>query len=142
MISPHEVKQHIGDTIEAPIPIQTIIDELNEKFDIHWIMPGGTSHWSDKQVENQLRGYFGEKYHRLEDASAIGEMITGLIGLGEGFDLDGVKRDMIDVGLDPMSVTSATTALATFAKTGAGLSKTGVASETLVGAGTGGNERL
>jgi hypothetical protein len=114
-VSKEHVEQHIGDTIEADIPVADLLTELREKFEVFWVMPGQTSHAHDDRVIQPMKKIFGERYLSLEEPGDVCELIASTIGLMEGYDLNGIKHDLKDVGADSGAVDRASSALVTFA---------------------------
>lgn len=111
-----------------------ILAELEEKFEVFWITPGGTDHWDNEAIIEPLKTIFGQNYLRLEDARDVSELIATTIGVCEGYDIDTIATDLRDVGAATGAVASATKAVVPFASTKA-VSKRVVASGDLVTAG-------
>jgi hypothetical protein len=116
-VSPAEVKKVIGDDIGEPIPTPSILAELRERFEVFWLLPGGTSHFNDPKVVEPLKEMFGQNLIKMADAGTVVETITTTIGLCEGYELDEVGTALKDVGLSAAAVAAASTALATYAGT-------------------------
>ena len=104
-VSKAAVKQVFGDTIQADIPLKDILEEVREDWHVHFIMPGGTNHWNNSQVDKFWRGLMGECYHRLEDYNSLCELIGSIIGQHEGYDLKKIKADIQANGGDPSVAT-------------------------------------
>lgn len=149
-----QVKAVIGDTIEAnirfsaldPRPLHDpasgdIIAELQEKFEVFWIMPGGTAHFGQKEVVEPLKEIFGQNHIKLENPADICELIATTIGVCEGYDIDKVTADLNDVGADKNAIMAASTALAKFASSKS-VTKGAVASGELVTSGSDNVARL
>lgn len=111
-----------------------ILAELEEKFDVFWIMPGGTNHWDDPSVNDVLAKIFGQHFLKLPDARDVCELIATTIGVCEGYDIDTIATDLRDVGASTGAIKTATSAIVPFASTKA-VSKRVVASGDLVAAG-------
>jgi hypothetical protein len=135
-----EVERIIGDVLEADIPTPQILEELREKFEVFWIMPEGTTHANDPEVCEPLKKMFGQNFLRLENPGDVCELIATTIGLMEGYDLDGIKDDLKDIGADAGAINRATTALTTFASKA--VTKGATASGALAVAGDDGVARL
>jgi len=123
----HEVKQVIGDSLQENIPLPELLTELREKYEVFWIMPGGTSNWGRSVVEDGLRALFGQNFIKLENPANIVELIASTIGLMEGKDLSEVGSNLVAAGSNETRVTAAADALAALAAaknlTGAGTDK-------------------
>ncbi len=89
-----EVKKFVGDDIQANIPIETMLKELEEKFEVFFIIPNMTSHYNSKEVNNRWKDLLGQNVIKLEDPAGIAELIASTVGLREG------KVDFADLGDD------------------------------------------
>jgi hypothetical protein len=151
VVNRHQVEALIGDSMESNILFSKrdprakagedkfiaegdILAELEEKFEVFWIMPGGTSHWNDASVNEPLKAIFCQNLLRLEDPRDVCELIATTIGVCEGFDVDTIATDLRDVGASTGAIKSATNAIVPFASSKA-ISKRATASADLVVAG-------
>lgn len=116
-VNKNEVKKIIGDDLQDHIETPAILAELREKFEVFWIMPGGTSHFTDDGVIEPLKKLFGQNFSKLEEPSDICEAIITIIGLMEGYDLNDVAGALKDIGADDAAVARATKSLVAFADT-------------------------
>ena len=110
-----EVKAIIGDKLQSDIPLEEILAELREKFEVFWVMPGGTNHWDDEKVEGPLRKMFGQSFLKLSNPEDVCELITSTIGVAEGYDLHDVSKALKDVGADADAVGRASKSLVAYA---------------------------
>ncbi len=78
-----EVKRVIGDEIEKDIPLQDILAETIEKYDVYFLMPGGTSYDGDESVKDFWRNLLGQNFIPLDDIERVCEVITNTIVQGE-----------------------------------------------------------
>lgn len=83
VVSRREVKQVFGDDIQADIPLEQILAEAKEKFEIYSILPNLTSYYDDSEVIHCWRDMFGQQSLRLDDPVGISELIASTIGLAE-----------------------------------------------------------
>lgn len=130
VVRKQHVKQHIGDRLEADIPIQGIIDEVQERYEYFHIIPTNTSHGKTARVQKRWKELLGERVLILDDEAAVCETIALTIGLCEGM-IDDLYRgvdDLIDAGYDRASTTSASTTLIEFANQRAPLARVAVGS--------------
>jgi len=111
-----EIKAIIGDDLQEDIPLEVILAELREKFEVFWIIPGGTSHFNDDAVIKPLRELFGQNLIKLENPTDVCEVIASTIGVNEGYDLHDVGIALKDVGADAKAVDRATNAVVPYAK--------------------------
>lgn len=122
-----EVEAFIGETIEADIPLATILAELREKFEVFWIFPKGSSYWDQPAMREHLQELFGQNFLPLEDPAEIAELICMTVGIGEGYDLHDVASGLA-TEFDKGAVSRATSALVPYA-TGGALAKRGATVE-------------
>ncbi|MBI1298225.1 hypothetical protein GC175_25105 [bacterium] len=108
-----QVIQLIGDPVQADIPVETIMAEVQTRYEHFHIIPTNTSHGQSAEVQGRWKELLGERVILLEDESAVCETIALAIGLCEGKldDLyDGVQ-DLTQAGYDAHAVQVASTAL-------------------------------
>lgn len=110
-----EVKAIIGDDIQDNIPLEDILMELREKFEVFWLIPGGTSNFNDKHVNATLQKLFGQNFRKMENPEDVCEMIVSIIGVSEGYDLHDVGAALKDVGASKASVDRVTKELVPYA---------------------------
>lgn len=106
-----EVLRVIGDTLEADIPIQDILNELKQRYEVFFINPRAES-YSNATYIQALKELFQERLVFLDDPDAMCETIAALIAAERGLDLDAIQQHLRDAGAADNHVTSATTALA------------------------------
>jgi hypothetical protein len=135
------VERYIGETLETDIPLERILEELREKFEVFWVMPGDTQHANDPEVIEPMQRMFGQNYFRLENPEDVCELIAQIIGINEGFDVHTMARDLKDVGADHASVGRTSKAMVSYAHTFA-LAKGATVSGALVASGDDGVTKL
>ena len=111
-VKKHEVERVIGDTLEANIPVKTILKELKEKFEVIWILPAGTNNYNDSTVNKYLKDMFGQDFYKLDNPENICEFLIGKIGLYQGFDIEGIKADLEELGSSKAAIESVVKSLA------------------------------
>jgi hypothetical protein len=138
-----QVKELIGDTLEADLKTVDIVRELEEKYHVfHIIVEHGAFHAKDSFQQKQWRELLGERCITLSDPANVAELIALTIGLCEGTtDIDAGAADLASVGVDAKTVSSVKTALVPFAAS-ATLAKAGVVSGLPHVASSGGVDRL
>lgn len=100
-----QVATYFGDTLEADIPLEVIVKEVQEKYDLYYILPNLTSYYNDPQVEKFWRNLLGQNFIKLDDPEGVSELLATLVGAAEGTVGD-IEEDLKDVGT-AMSVASA-----------------------------------
>lgn len=98
-----QVKSVFGDnaSIEADIPIETIIAEVQERYELFFVFPRGGSYWNDPQVFPRWQELLGERALRIEDSEAVAELIASTIGLCEGsVTAAGLHGDLVSAGTE------------------------------------------
>lgn len=109
-----EVKRIIGETIQADIPTEQMLEELRDKFEVFWIYPVEGSYYHDSSVMGPLKKMFGQHLLILEQAEDVCELIAATIGVAEGYDIHEVATALKDSGGDADSIARASTALSTY----------------------------
>jgi len=111
-VDKNKVKQLIGDTIQEDIPIEDIITELKERYEIFMIRPDGTSHFTTKDIRDRWRHLLGDNHViEIQSVNVLSETIAGIIGTNEGaVDLDELAEDLKSEGCNAAdSITQAIT---------------------------------
>jgi hypothetical protein len=98
-VKPAEVHGVIGDRISEPLALKTILAELQQKFDVYYILPAAAGHGGDAQILGFWRKLLGQNVIALEDLDAVCETIALTVGLGEeAIDLIEGLDDLAEVG--------------------------------------------
>lgn len=127
-----EVADVIGDALQENIPTEEILAELRTKFEVFWIMPGGTSYFDNPTINAHLKKLFGQNLLKLPNADDVCELIASTIGLCEGHDLNDIKDDLVAVGANKTSVDNALATITAFAKTKSVKKKASVSGKLVV----------
>jgi hypothetical protein len=94
-----EVAMLFGDKLEADIPIEQIVAEVQQKWNLYYILPNLTSYYNDPEILKRWRGLLGQNVLQLPDPEAISETIASTIGLAEGTaDMTRVADDLAKAG--------------------------------------------
>ncbi len=94
-VKPKEVKRVIGDDLAEPIPVASIVAELQRKFEVFFILPASASYGGDSEVLAAWRELLGQNVLELDDLNAVCETIALTVGLGEdNVDLDDGLDDL------------------------------------------------
>jgi hypothetical protein len=94
-----EVRRYIGDRPQADLPVEEVLAELEQTFDVYFVLPKMTSHWNNALVHRRWVELLGQKVLRLEDPAGICELIASTIGVASGkVDLDNLADDLQESG--------------------------------------------
>jgi hypothetical protein len=108
-----EVEHVFGDTLKADIPIADIVAEVQQKYELFYILPNLTSHYDNPQILLTWQKLLGQNALRLPDPAAISESIAATIGLAEGSaTYDRLAADLGDAGTSPSVMNAVSAALA------------------------------
>lgn len=83
-IKRREVEMVFGDPIQADIPVEQIIAEVRQKYELFYVLPNLTSYYNDPQIIDCWTKLLGQNVLRLPDPAAISELIAATIGLNAG----------------------------------------------------------
>lgn len=91
-----QVKELLGDTLEASVPTDQLFKELQEKYVTFFILPRDASNGGDSQIVKHWGELVGvEHVLKLDKAEATAELIATQIGLCEGTtDVDSAVEDL------------------------------------------------
>jgi hypothetical protein len=109
-----EIKAIFGDSVEADIPLAQLVKEVQEKWEVFFIIPkeSGTAA-SDRRLETHWKEVLGgERVITLDTAEGICEVIGSTIGLLEGTaDAAKIVSDLKDAGATDKAAKAADSAL-------------------------------
>ena len=106
-----------GERPQADVPTADVLAKLREKFNVFWIMPGGTLHENDEKVLGPLKEMFGQQFIKLKHPKDVCEVISTIIGVSEGVDISQVASDLSEAGADHAAIQEATSAISGYAAT-------------------------
>ena len=75
-----EVRRVIGDRLQADIPVEDVLTELERTYEVYFILPKMTSHWNNRNVSSRWAQLLGQRVLRLENPAAVCELIASTIG--------------------------------------------------------------
>jgi hypothetical protein len=78
-----EVKHVFGDSLQADIPIQDILAEVREKYELYFVIPNLTSYYDDPEIWRCWQELLGQYVLRLDDPAGISQLIASTIGLSQ-----------------------------------------------------------
>jgi len=94
-----EIQAVIGDGIQADIPFPEVIEKLQQRYEVYYIIPKMTSHWGNEEIRKRWVDLLGQHVLRLEDPAGICELIASVIGITEEkVDLEDVESDLEAAG--------------------------------------------
>lgn len=96
-----EIDRLIGPELESDIPTPQIMKELQQKYNVFYILPAGATNGHNEGIKNKWKDLLGaEQVLTLEDPSGAAELIATQIGLCEGStDVDSAAADLKDAGV-------------------------------------------
>lgn len=117
-VSKDAVAQFIGDDgLEADIPLEEIVAELQEKFEVYFIIPTAASHGNDPEIREFWQNLFGERVLFLDDADLVCETIATAIGINEGtVDLSTAAEHLREQGSSETAIATVSSAVANVTK--------------------------
>jgi len=135
-VSKAQVKDIIGDTLQANISLKEIIAEVQERYHLFFIIPNLSSHYHDTSLERYWVNLLGQQnVIKLEDPGKICECIVSAVAIGEEHvGLDELLADGVATGLDG--------ALVPFAKAMGEVSKYDAGELPVIAGAAGETERL
>jgi len=91
-----EIKEIFGDDVQDKITVQEMIKEVQERYNLFFIIPKGTSHYEDPALRECWAKLIGaEHVLMLEDPNLVCETIGATIGMFENaLTLDKVAADL------------------------------------------------
>ncbi|MFO0953324.1 MAG: hypothetical protein U0835_19635 [Isosphaeraceae bacterium] len=94
-----EVKRVIGDDLQADLPVEQLLRELEQTYDVYYVLPKLTQNWSNREVHRRWTDLLGQNVLRLEDPAGICELIAGTVGVAEGrMDASEVEGRLVEAG--------------------------------------------
>jgi hypothetical protein len=107
-----EVERLVGDTIDADVPVAELIAEARKRWEIFYIIPKLSHYYNDSKILARWRELLGQSVIKLEDPSAISELIASTIGLAEEtVDKAGLAADLKEAGVAPGAIDAVASAL-------------------------------
>jgi hypothetical protein len=111
---PAEIERIFGDKIEGGLTVESLIAEVQERYELFYIMPNLTNHYHDATVNKFWKKLLGERFLKLDDPAGVAELIATTIGVCEGqVDLEDIGSDLADAGASKQVANAVGTALAT-----------------------------
>lgn len=116
------VKEVFGDDLPENVPVEQLVKEVRERWELHYIIPRMSSYYDDPKIFACWKRLLGPAVLKLQDPAGISELIGSLIGIGErAVDRQGVAGDLKKAGVASEVVQSVVAALGPAAIPGTGL---------------------
>jgi hypothetical protein len=114
LVSRAQVKQLLGDELDADLPIATVVAELQRLYEPFFLIPDQARR---KQCERVWRDLLGDHVICMEQAEDTTHVAAGLVALGEGVvpDLDGLARKLEEGGAKRPHISQVLSALTPYA---------------------------
>lgn len=109
-----EVQQLFGDRLQADIPIRKIVAEVQEKYELFFILPNLTCHYDDPRILRTWQDLLGsERVLRLPDPAGVSELIAATVGITENvLPKRKIAKDLRDAGASGAVARAVASALA------------------------------
>lgn len=98
-VSKNIIQEVIGDTLEADIPIEDLIKEVQEKYEYFHIIPVNEGTGSYKDVQERWKSLLGERVLHIDKVENIAELISATIASLEGVSMSKIDTDLQAAGL-------------------------------------------
>lgn len=96
-----ELERLTGIKLQGDVPLEQVVEELKERWEVFFLMPKMTQHFGDERILKIWRKLFGQNVILLEDPNGIAACIATQIGVCEGkIDPDAVVDAVVEVGTD------------------------------------------
>lgn len=120
-VDPGEVRAVLGDSLEAPIPIETIIAEVKKTWIPFFIMTPGDYYGREQEIMDDWRRKIGGEFvlKMGDDPASISGLIASQIGMLNGVvDRRKALANLKEVGVAASAISSISSALVPFDATG------------------------
>ncbi len=116
------VKELLGETIEAGIPVAEIFAQLKEKYHVYFILPRGAAHGNSAEIKRfWIDTIGGDNIISLESPDQVSETIAAIIGINEGVVTSSdLQRDLLSVGVSRQTIDNVTKSIANVGHTAGG----------------------
>ena len=115
-VNKQQIANLLGDTLQQDIPLQSIIEEVQRRYQLFFIFPRNASHGHDTGIQNFWQDLLGQNVIFLDDENAVCETIALTIGLTEeAINLASGAQDLREAGAHASSIEAASKALQVYA---------------------------
>jgi len=114
VVSKYQVAEIFGDKIQDDIKTEDILAEVQERYEVFMVFLHTDAYdpRSQKDIRARWAELLGERVLDHDDPANICETIGATVGRLEGRDVDGITRDLIDLGSSPDAIRKAVDATA------------------------------
>ncbi len=107
-----EVNSVFGHREQADIALEDIFRELQEKWEVFFIIPDMAQHANESIVHDTWAKFLGQRVLHLDNPAAICELIASTIATEEGYDIAEILENLKAEGISPTVVKAVTKTLA------------------------------
>jgi len=100
VVKKDEVNRVFGVGEEADVLIEDIIKEVKEKWEVYFIIPEHTYHARDPKLQARWNELLGQNVLRLDDESAICELVASTVSAEEGIELNEILENLKKSGIN------------------------------------------
>ncbi len=107
-VSANQVRTLIGPELQTDLPLMELVAEVQQRYHVYFIVPGGASHGHDPKIlEFWERTLGADRVITLKDPGETSECIALTIGMNEGaIDMTGAKKQLEQRGVVTRTVDS------------------------------------
>jgi len=98
------VEKVFGIKEQSDISLQDIVNECMEKFNVYFIMPSGTAHWTKPEIREFWMKYLDQNFRTLDNPEALPELIASIIAMNEGSELNTITTELKVVGANSEAI--------------------------------------
>lgn len=114
-VSAKEVEKVFGHKLQANIPMDELMAEVLEKWELFNIVPNMTSYYRRDEFRTEWKKYLDQRVLMLDTPEDISEFISSVIGVNEGnVEIDDLAKDLVDVGVSASSANTISKSLTVF----------------------------
>lgn len=84
VVNPDHVRNLIGTKIPKAIPVEEIVEECKKKYNIFFLIPNGSQHSGDKQMEARWKSLLGAEHVMHHNSEETSNVIARQIAICEG----------------------------------------------------------
>lgn len=120
-VTVHEAKTYLDIDLEHDMSFKDILAELREKFEVFWVYPTEANYFTSTDAPKFWKDTMGDHYIELERVEDICELMVGLIGTYEGYDLHTIAQGLTDLGSSKDAIANMSKSLSTVVRGGTSL---------------------